>query len=246
MSVATPTAGAPAAPAPIRRPRANAEAARYGVLRRLAPALKHDMVVNLQAGAMMAEVLNARLEKGSPSPAEFEASISKMNRLAREGVMACLKVAAWISPAEDETIRLRDGVEECISLLRSSFNFRGSTLANEVPETDFEVSRVALRHLVAASLLSMADAAGVPSELTATAEFSSGFAVLTIRCVPRPPEEGAGLDALAAEPGYRALDWADVQALALAEGIELFRTQEQIVMLVPRMVATTPLQIAPL
>jgi len=37
-----------------------------------------------------------------------------------------------------------------------------------------------------------------------------------------------------------------VQALAIAEGIELFRTQEQIVMRVPRMVATTPLQIAPL
>jgi hypothetical protein len=53
-------------------------------------------------------------------------------------------------------------------------------------------------------------------------------------------------DAIAAEPNYRALEWADVQALALAESIELFRTQDQIVMRVPRMVATTPLQIAPL
>jgi hypothetical protein len=53
------------------------------------------------------------------------------------------------------------------------------------------------------------------------------------------------VDAIAVEPGYRAIDWNDVQALALAEGIELLRTQEQIVMRVPRMVATTPLQIAP-
>src|SRR3954454_12994332 len=98
-----PAAATAAAPSPPgRRSRAGAEAARYGVLRRLAPSLKHDMVVNLQAVAMMAEVLNARLERGSPSPSEFQASISKLNRLARDAVMNCLKVAAWIQPVEDE------------------------------------------------------------------------------------------------------------------------------------------------
>lgn len=230
-----------------RRPRAQAEAARYGVLRRLAPALKHDMVVNLQAVAMMAEVLSARLEKGTPSPADFESSVNKMNRLARDAVMTCLKVATWISPSDDESVRLRDGVDECVGLLRSSFNFRGFSLVNDVPDAEFEVSRVALRHLVAASLLSLADAAAGPSELVATAEVSPGFAVLTLRCTPRAQDdEGMVPDAIAAGPNYRALDWSDVQALAIAESIELFRTQEQIVMRVPRMVATTPLQIAPI
>lgn len=246
MSLATQVAGtAPVSVSSGRRPRTNAEAARYGVLRRLAPALKHDMVVNLQAIAMMAEVLNAKLEKGTPSPQDFEASVSKMNRLAREAVMTCLKVAAWIAPAEDESVRLKDGVDECVALLRSSFNFRGCSLANETPDSDFEVSRVALRHLAAASLISLADAAAAPSDLVVTAEVSPAFAVLTLRCTPKPQEDGH-LDAIVTEPGYRALDWVDVQALALAEGIELFRTQEQIVMRIPRMVATTPLQIAPI
>jgi hypothetical protein len=243
MSVAT-QQSASAQAASGRRPRTNAEAARYGVLRRIAPALKHDMVVNLQAVAMMAEVLNARLEKGEPSRADFEASVSKMNRLARDAVMTCLKVAAWISPSEDETVRLREGVDDCVSLLRSSFNFRGCGLSNEIAESEFEVSRVALRHLVAASLLSLADAAGKPCDLAISAEVSPGFAVVTIKCTAKPDEEAA-IDVIAAEPGYRALDWQDVQALAIAEAIELFRTQDQIVMRIPRMVATTPLQIAP-
>jgi hypothetical protein len=248
MSVVTPSQGLAAAQsASGRRPRTQAEAARYGVLRRLAPALKHDMVVHLQAVAMLAEVLTARIEKGSPSPADFEASVTKMNRLAREAVMTSLKVASWISPSEDESVRLRDGVDECVGLLRSGFNFRGFSLANEVPETEFEVSRVAVRHLVAASLLSMADGAGSPSQLVISADISPGFAVLTIRCSARPQDEdGPAPDVIASEPNYRTLDWADVQALAISEGIELFRTQEQIVMRVPRMVATTPLQIAPL
>jgi C4-dicarboxylate-specific signal transduction histidine kinase len=245
MSLATQAGGTMAAQqASGRRPRTNAEAARYSVLRRLAPALKHDMVVNLQAVAMMAEVLSARIEKGAPSVAELEGSISKMNRLARDAVMTSLKVATWISPSDEETVRLREGVEDCVSLLRSSFNFRGCTLADEVPESEFEVSRVAVRNLVAASLLSLADAAAAPSDLTISAEISPGFAVLTVRCTPRPAGE-VGVDAIAVQPGYRAVDWNDVQALALAEGIELFRTQEQIVMRIPRMVATGPLQIAP-
>ena len=118
------------------------------MLRRLAPALKHDMVVNLQAVAMMAEVLNARLERGPDNPADLQKSISKINRLARDAVMTCLNVAAWIEPGEDEGIRLREGVEECVALLAGNFNFRGFSIANEVAGCDFEVSREALRNLL--------------------------------------------------------------------------------------------------
>jgi uncharacterized protein YfcZ (UPF0381/DUF406 family) len=211
------------------------------VLRRLAPSLKHDMVVNLQAVAMMAEVLNARLERGSPAPAEFQASISKLNRLAREAVMNCLKVAAWIQPVEDEGIRLHEGVEECVALLASNFNFRGFTVSKEVAETDFEVSRVALRHLLTAALITLTDAASGPCEVRVRAEVVSGFAELSVRVTPRKVADGVPF-----EPSYRLLEWSDVQALAAIESVELVRGNDQIVMRMPRAVATAPLQIAPI
>jgi C4-dicarboxylate-specific signal transduction histidine kinase len=224
-----------------RRARTSAEAARYGVLRRLAPSLKHDMVVNLQAVAMMAEVLNAKLERGSPAPAEFQASISKLNRLAREAVMNCLKVAAWIQPVEDEGIRLHQGVEECLALLASNFNFRGFTVSKDVAETEFEVSRVALRHLLTASLITLTDAAPGPCEVRVKAEVASGFAEVSVRVTPRKSAEGVPF-----EPSYRLLEWSDVQALAAVESVELVRGSDQIVMRMPRAIATAPLQIAPL
>jgi hypothetical protein len=227
--------------APARRPRTGAEAARYSVLRRLAPALKHDMVVNLQAVAMMAEVLNARLERGLGNPAELQKSVSKINRLAREAVMTCLDVAAWIEPGEDEGIRLRDGVEECVGLLAGNFNFRGFSIRNEVAEVDFEVSREALRNLLCASLITLTDAATPPCDVVVKAEVSAGFAVLTVRCDARESDP----DTPAFEVTYRQLDWSDVQALAVAESVELFRTAGQIVMRMPKAVATTPLQIVP-
>jgi hypothetical protein len=73
------------------------------------------------------------------------------------------------------------------------------------------------------------------------AEVAAGFAEISVRVTPRHGAEG-----LPFEPGYRQLEWADVQALATAEGIELVRSTDQIVMRMPRAVATAPLQIAPL
>lgn len=240
MALAAPASTASAA-ASARRPRAGAEAARYSVLRRLAPALKHDMVVNLQAVAMMAEVLNARLERGQSNPNELQKSVSKINRLAREAVMTCLDVAAWIEPGEDEGIRLREGVEECVGLLAGNFNFRGFGISNDVPDLDFEVSREALRNLLSACLITLTDAAANPAEVLVKAEVSAGFAVLTVRCETREADP----DAMPFAVTYRQLDWSDVQALAVAESVELLRTTDQIVMRIPRAIASTPLQIVP-
>jgi len=227
-------------PAAARKPRAGAEAARYGVLRRLGPVLKHDMVVNLQAISMMAEVLNARLERGSPSP-DFQANISKLNRLARDAVASCLKVAAWIEPGEEQGVPLAEGIDECLALLASNFNFRGFAVHKEIPEGDFQVWRVALRNLLVASLVTLTDAAAGPSDVRVTADVRDGFAEITVRVTPRQDLQ----EAMTFEPSYRHLEWSDVQALALAESVELIRDAAQITMRMPRAVPTAPLQIAP-
>jgi len=226
---------------PPKRSRAGAEAARYGVLRRLGPALKHDMVVNLQAIAMMAEVMNARMDRGSPDPAEFHASISKLNRLARDAVANCLKVAAWLVPGEDEGIKLGDGVDECVALLASNFNFRGFTVNAQCTDASFQVSRVVLRNLLIASLITLTDAAAGPSHVEVKAEVDGTTAQVSVRVTPREDE----FDGLPYEASYRQLDWADVQALAVAEGVDLVRGDDHISLRLPRHLATAPLQIAP-
>jgi C4-dicarboxylate-specific signal transduction histidine kinase len=225
-----------------RKPRAGAEAARYAVLRRLGPVLKHDMVVNLQAISMMAEVLNARIERSSPSPADFQANISKLNRLARDAVTSCLKVATWIEPGEEQGVRLSEGVDECLALLNGNFNFRGFTVSREVTDGDFQVWRIALRNLLVASLISLTDSASGPCEVRVKAEARDGFAEITVNVSPR---EDVVDDAMVFEPGYRCLEWSDVQALAAAESVDLVRDADQITMRLPRAVATAPLQIAP-
>ncbi|HMA09550.1 MAG TPA: hypothetical protein VKP68_16860, partial [Ramlibacter sp.] len=193
------------------------------------------------AVAMMAEVLNARLERGLLPPSDLQTSISKLNRLVREAVLNCLKVASWLQPVEDEGICLGDGVNECMALLTSNFNFRGITVDQDVPDSDFRVSRVALHHLLTAALITLTDAMAGPCEVRIKAEVVAGFAELSVRATVRRDS-----DAMPFEPGYRQLEWVDVQALAHAELVELVRGSDQVVMRMPRAVATTPLQIAPL
>jgi hypothetical protein len=157
-------------------------------------------------------------------------------------VLTCLDVAAWIEPGEDEGIKLREGVGECLGLLAGNFNFRGFSINNDVPDVDFEVSREALRNLLSACLITLTDASVAPAAVLVSAEVSAGVAVLTVRCDP-------GENSAEATPpfavAYREIDWSDVQALAVAESVELFRTADQIVMRIPRAIATSPLQIVP-
>ncbi len=220
---------------------AGAESARYGVLRRLGPALKHDMVVNLQAIAMMAEVLNARLERGSPAPEEFRTSIFKLNRLARDAVANCLKVASWLEPQEDESVRLGAGVEDCIALLASNFNFRGFLVEKQLTDAPFQVSNAALRNLLIASLITLTDAAGGPCVVSVRADVVDSIAEIAMHVAPRTD----GYEALPYEPSYRQLDWSDVEALAVAESVQLKREPNTIVLRMPRAVPNKPLQIAP-
>ncbi len=225
----------------VRGAVATCEAARYSVLRRLGPALKHDMVVNLQAVAMMTEVLGAKLERGMPTQAELQNTVSRIHRMAREAVNNCLKVVGWIEPAEDEGIGLREGVEESLALVRSNFTFRGFVLRTELPANDFDVSRVLLRHLLLASLIHLTDQASGTGEVMVKGEIGGGMVLLSLQFTPG----SMAAEPITYEPAYRAVEWADVQALAAEEHVDLRRERDRIVIRLPRLVATSPLKIAP-
>ena len=163
--------------------------------------------------------------------------------MAREAVAACLKVTEWIQPCDDDAVALHEGVGECVALLQSNLNFRGFLVRSNVADVEFEVSRVALRNLLSASLITLSDAGNDPCTLGIEADVSAGAAVLTVR---RGPRDDGGPGMPPDVTVYRQLDWADVQALAVAEDVELTRAADVITMRIPRMVATSPLQIAPL
>ncbi|MES2939003.1 MAG: hypothetical protein V4864_15055 [Pseudomonadota bacterium] len=241
-AAALPTRAESPLPARVRRGNPAAEAARNVLLRRLAPALKHDMVVNLQAVSMLTEMLGARLERGTASPGDMQASIAKLNRLSRDAVADCLRVASWLDVADDDAVPLHQAVADCTALLTGNLNFHGFQLSNHVGETGFEVSRSAARALLAAALMVTMDTAPQPCEIAIHAEVSAADALLLLSCVPL---EHAPFHVAPQESAPLPIEWADVQALALAGAAAASRDAQRIQLRLPRAQVTSPVQMAP-
>ena len=244
MSHDTPAPQAQAQAHPQLQPqrlRSLARAARHDILRRLAPPLRHDMVVHLQSLGMVAEALSARLDRGVVAPEDVQAMVSKLNRLSRQAVATCVEVSTWMQPAEDDAVSLRDGVSECVRLLSTSLNFRGFDLSTELGDGEFEVSRFALRFLLPAAIFTLTDAATGPGEVTVRTELSSTYGVVAVEYVPQPEGSFTQLH----ESGEPPLSWNEVQALAAEESVELLRSEHAIILRLPRAVVTTPLKMVP-
>jgi len=201
------------------------EAARYALLRRLAFAMRHHMVVHLQPIGMITEVMERRLESGTADLAQIHQSMNKVNGHARAAVQSSLNVVSWLAPEDGVQVAAGEAVRECLGLLRSSFNFRGFTLKDDVGDEPRQVSRAAMRSVLPACLLALTDKAASPAELLLSASSVGPQLVLALSL--RPVEGPPGY---AGDAPYRTLEWLDVQALAQAEGVGIER-QDQVVRL---------------
>jgi hypothetical protein len=198
------------------------EAARYALLRRLAFAMRHHMVVHLQPIGMITEVMERRLRMPEPDLGQVHESMAKINGFSKAAVQSCLDVITWLAPEEGVDVALDAGVEETVTMLRSNFNFRGFTLKDEVGAMPMEVGRASLRNLLPAVLISLTDHAPSPADVVLTGSAEAGRAMIDVTVVPTDGSRG-----FAGDPPYRLLEWHEVEALAQAEGVTLERDGAQ-------------------
>lgn len=212
-----------------------AEAARYALLRRLAPAMRHHLVVNLQPIGMVYELMDHRLRAPQPDLDHVQAGAHKIHGFAQAALHSCLDVVAWLAPDEPASTTCERGVEECMGLLASSLAFAGYAVRTELEPTTGEVSQSAVRHVLTAALVQGTDAVPPPAALDLTAKpCPAGLEVRLLMC----PETAGATNTLV--PTYRALGWEDVEALAKAEGVSLARVADGVVLTFPWM--RVPLQ----
>jgi hypothetical protein len=198
------------------------EAARYALLRRLAPSMRHHLVVNLQPIGMIYEVMDRRLRAPQPDLADVHESAHKINGFARAALNSCLDVVTWLAPEEEMLTTASEGVRECLGLLATSLTFRGYALRNEVPPVPGQVRRSAVRNVLTAAMIHVTDENPPPADIVLNAEPTPGALVLALTLRPTQGDQG-----FSTEAGYRRLDWNDVEALAEAESVELKREGRQ-------------------
>lgn len=217
-------------------PTREAEAARYALTRRLAPSMRHHLVVNLQPIGMIYEVMDRRLRASEPDLAHVQDSANKINAFARAALASCTDVVGWLAPDETVGIPVEEAVRECAGMLATSLSFRGYALRNEVTPLPGRVRRSAARSLISGALVYVTDHLEPPAALliTAQAHESSQPQGVSIRIAVRP---SGGDKGFSAEPAYRKLEWSDLAAMAAAEGAGLAREQDGMAMQLPWLVA---------
>lgn len=201
------------------------EAARYVVLRRLAPCLRHHMVRPLQPIGLIYGVLHHKLSAEQPDLKSVRHEAEKINEFAKSALDECMDMGTWLAPDAGVLIAVDSGVRNCVGLLASMLHFCGFHLINTVVELPAQVQRDAMRMVLGAALLALTDSMDKPATLTVSAEASPTHVTI---CLQVSQMEEGPVDIY--DDGYRKVFWSDVQALAHAEQVGLSRQDHQVSM----------------
>ena len=196
-----------------------AEAARYALMRRLLPAIRHNLAGALQPIGMMSAMLERRIKSAAPDMAQVVKNTEALTTLSREAAATSLNLMTWLSPKDNELIAVSSAVDESFGLLATELSFRGFSLENQVTQADIKLPKGMLRTVFTASLIALTDTLEQPAGVLVTVQGEGGDAWLCITLAALEAREHATLGNRI--PTYRSLQWADVQALADAERVDI-------------------------
>ncbi len=205
----------------------NADASRYALLRRLAPAMRHRMAGDLQPVTLMAALIERRLKAAVPDLPAVAKSSSEVRQLATAATRSSLDLMGWIALDPEARVPLDKGVQEGLHLVATELSFRGFKCASQTQGMGFEVALSPMRGVFAAALLALTDAAAKPANVVVTAQPQGHEVVVTVALMPF--DTAATASETATAPGeefqlsiaaYRKIDWSDVEAMAAADGLE--------------------------
>ena len=210
-----------------------AESARYALLRRLAPMLRHNTAGALQPLIFISTILEKRLQHPSPDLAELSSKTRELRALARVASNACMDLVSWITPNSSELITVAAGVEDVLGLVRAELSFKGFTIVNNIDDMQAQLPRSLTRNVFAAALVALTDAATAPANVVVQAQRVDSELVLTISIQPVRGDAPTG-----GTPSYRNLEVADVQALAEVESVRLTASADSVKLFYPLTWAT--------
>ena len=196
-----------------------AEAARYALLRRLAPAIRHNLAGALQPVSMMSAILEKRSQADVPDMLALAKNSRSVSKLSREAANACMELMTWLAPKNPGNVSVSAGVQDVLGLVSTELAFAGFNIVNETSGVEAEVPLSVLRNAFMASLIAVTDSAKAPGNVLVTANAADDELLLVITISSDESQIAQG-----SLSGYRLLDWDDVQFLANAEGVSLKRS----------------------
>ena len=196
-----------------------AEAARYALMRRLMPAIRHHIAGSLQPIGMMSAMLEKRIQAATPDIVQLGKNAQALTAVTREAAATSLNLMAWLAPRDNDLVAVNSAIEESFSMVATELSFRGFSLVVDTADASAKLPRGVLRSVFTASLIALTDSAKGVANVVVSSSQEAGSTLLKISIVKdRTTEPGMVQNPMSS---YRALQWDDVQALAAAEGAQL-------------------------
>jgi len=190
--------------------RRDAEAARYAVMRRIAPTLRHHMDGEFQPLTLLAALVERNLKTGAVDKAtENSLSLGLQSRLANR---RCASLLDWAVMSATAPSPAGQALQDCARLLGAVLSLRGFGLKLHAHELSMPLGPGLWRCLLPAALLYLSDRAQTPGRLHLRSRADGAQTLIEIRL------EMAQQPAARMPAPERPIRWDDVCALARAEG----------------------------
>jgi hypothetical protein len=214
----------------------NAEATRYALLRRLAPAIRHQMAGNFQPVTMMVALIEKRLLAATPNLPALVKTAGEVRAQTAAATRSNLDLLAWIAPDPKARVALGKGIQDALHLVATELSFRGFKIVNQTEGLAAEVALHHVRGVFVASLLALTDAAASPANVLLAAALEDQNMVVTMALETveiADAATGPSDDFHIGWAGYRKLEWEDVAAIATADGVAFTHTATTVELCLP-------------
>ncbi len=193
----------------------HAEAARYALLRRIAPSLRHKLMGALHPISLLAGVAarQAEIDAGGDSVRECAAKIRIQTQAATGATLAAL---AWIADEERPAVAADEAITACVTLVRSDFEMRGIAIdANGL--VNAHVPSRPLRELFLGALFAATDDQGGSQVVQIGAQRVDNTVEIALET-----RLGDAIDDVVPRT-ERCITWLDLEALAIFNGCRVTR-----------------------
>jgi hypothetical protein len=156
-----------------------ADAIRYAVLRKLASAIRHSLMGDLQTIQFSAELASRMIDSGAGGP-KLDECIRMLPDQARAAVASCRAMVEWLRPDDKAATTIEETLRQCLKVAGDDWTLRGIEASTDVRSGDVLVSKPVLREMLVTSLLTLADTHPGPIDIAIVAEASGGEVVVSL------------------------------------------------------------------
>jgi hypothetical protein len=147
----------------------DADAIRYAVLRKLASAIRHSLMGDLQTIQFSSELAARMIDSGAGGP-KLDECIKMLPDQTRAAVASCRAMIEWLRPDDKAVTTVDETLRQCLKVAGDDWTLRGIEASTDVRSGGVLVSKPVLREMLVTSLLTLADTHPGPIDIAIVAE----------------------------------------------------------------------------